>query len=111
MRLQRPTAAPRVAAATIRVHVRPARRPMIPYPVLRVSCAACIAGLGLVSTGLAWSQASGDPLVSRPAQFKLGIERTTLPGNEHMGLVGTSYLIDLGGGVTGGPAAYGAISG
>jgi hypothetical protein len=88
--------------------------PTPPSPVFRQPRAglrACVAGLGLASTCLAWSQGSGDPLVTRPAQMKVSIERTTLPGDEHLGLVGTSYLVGLGGGVTFGPAAYGAISG
>jgi hypothetical protein len=72
---------------------------------------ACLAGFGLLATTSAWAQATTDPLVSLPAQIKFGIERTTLPGDEHMGLVGTSYLVGLGGGVSAGPAAYGAITG
>jgi len=70
-----------------------------------------LAGLGMATTGLAWAQTSTDPLVTAPAQIKLGIERVKLPGDERMGLVGTSYLIDMGHGFSAGPAAYGAISG
>lgn len=87
---------------------------MTVFDILRLPRAglqACLAGLGLLSAASAWAQASGDPLASAPAQIRLGIERTTLPGDEHMGLVGTSYMIGLGGGVMAGPAAYGAISG
>jgi hypothetical protein len=72
---------------------------------------ACLAGVGLLATTTAWSQAVTDPLVSLPAQIKIGIERTTLPGDEHMGLLGTSYLVGLGYGISAGPAAYGAITG
>lgn len=90
----------------------PRRPPTLPVPrALR----ACVAGVGLLSGGLAWSQSAaapaGDPLVTRPAQIRLGLERTTLPGDEHVGLVGTSYLIDLGHGLHAGPAVYGAVSG
>lgn len=103
-----------------RYHARPGSDfdhravPTTPSPALckpRAALRACLAGLGLVSSGLAWSQADGDPLKSAPAQIKLGLERTTLPGDEHLGLVGTSYLVGLGGGFSAGPAAYGAISG
>ncbi len=52
-----------------------------------------------------------DPLSAAPAQVRLGIENTRLPGGEHMGLVGTTYLIGVGHGLAVGPAAYGAISG
>jgi hypothetical protein len=52
-----------------------------------------------------------EPLLAGPAEVRIGYERLRLPGNEHMGLLGTSYLIDLGRGFAAGPAAYGAISG
>lgn len=66
--------------------------------------------MGLATSGLACAQAS-DPLAVTAAQARLGIERLTLPGGEHLGLIGTSYLIGLGHGLSFGPAAYGAISG
>ncbi|HEX6704466.1 MAG TPA: hypothetical protein VF169_06870 [Albitalea sp.] len=69
-----------------------------------------LAGLGLAACDAAWAQAQ-DPLVSTPAQIKLGIEKVQLPGDEKMGLVGTTYLVDVGHGFHVGPAAYGAISG
>ena len=76
-----------------------------------------LAGLGLASSGLAWAQTPGDAaapedaLTIRPAQVRLGIEKVHLPGNEAMGLVGSTYLVDIGHGLWIGPAAYGAISG
>ncbi|WP_124541392.1 hypothetical protein [Piscinibacter terrae] len=70
-----------------------------------------LAGLGMATTGLSWAQTSTDPLVTTPAQIRLGIEKVSLPGDEKMGLVGTTYLIDVGHGLSVGPAAYGAISG
>lgn len=70
----------------------------------------------MATTGLSWAQTSGDalsndPLHVAPAQVKVGMEKVNLPGDEKMGLVGTSYLIELGHGVSFGPAVYGAISG
>lgn len=41
----------------------------------------------------------------------MGFERIDLPANESMGLLGTTYLIDVGHGFSLGPAVYGAISG
>jgi hypothetical protein len=72
---------------------------------------ACLAGLGLAGAGLSWAQGSGDPLVETPSRFKVGIEKVDLPGDEKMGLVGTTYLLDIGRGFSAGPAAYGSISG
>ena len=69
-----------------------------------------IAGAGLSACILACAQ-SADPLLTAPAQIRVGIERTRLPGGEHMGLVGTSYLIGVGRGLSIGPAIYGAASG
>ena len=39
------------------------------------------------------------------------VQRIELPGNEGMGLVGTTYLLELAPSLWFGPAAYGAISG
>lgn len=57
------------------------------------------------------AQSAGGPLASLPAQAKVTAEEMTLPGDEGMGLVGTSYLLHFGNGITAGPAAYGTISG
>jgi hypothetical protein len=70
-----------------------------------------LAGLGMAGAGLASAQPVTEPLTVAPAQIKLGIEKLKLPGDESMGLVGTSYLIGIGQGFAVGPAAYGAISG
>ncbi|HJV61481.1 MAG TPA: hypothetical protein VJ743_11090 [Albitalea sp.] len=69
-----------------------------------------LTGVGLATGGLAWAQ-GGDPMEIVPAQVKLGIEKVKLPGDERMGLVGTSYLIGVGHGLAFGPAVYGAVSG
>ena len=47
------------------------------------------------------------------ARARIGFERLRFPGDEQVGLVGTSYLVDVPGlsGVALGPAAYGAITG
>ena len=49
----------------------------------------------------------------RQAHVRLGVERTKFPGGEHVGLVGTTYLVDVGKdtGLSLGPAVYGAITG
>jgi hypothetical protein len=54
---------------------------------------------------------SSEPLLARPATVRLGYERLRLPGGERLGLLGTTFLIDIGGGFAVGPAAYGAITG
>jgi hypothetical protein len=96
---------------------------MIPFSVpaapRAVACKPCqwfpSRWLGLVAFAAAGSalaqSASTDPLVSTPSHIKLGIEKLKLPGDERMGLIGTSYLIGVGRGFAVGPAAYGAISG
>ncbi len=43
--------------------------------------------------------------------LRIGYESVSLPGNERMGLVGTSYLVELREGLCVGPAVYGAASG
>lgn len=48
---------------------------------------------------------------ARPASFRIGMENTTLPGNEKMGLVGVSYLLQAADGLYLGPAFYGANTG
>lgn len=51
----------------------------------------------------AWTRANAD--------LRAGFETITLPGNQHMGLLGTSYLLELRRGLCVGPAVYGASSG
>jgi hypothetical protein len=48
---------------------------------------------------------------SLPVSARLGVESITLPGDEAMGLVGGSYLIELAPHWLAGPAVYGAASG
>lgn len=48
---------------------------------------------------------------SRAATLKLGYERLSLPANEKMGLLGTTYLMQVMPEVSVGPAAYGSITG
>jgi hypothetical protein len=93
---------------SVRAAQRPAACPSREMPRwLRVG----LASLGIAGWGVAAAQASGEPLVVAPAHIRLGIEKLKLPGDENMGLVGSSYLIDIGHGFSGGPAVYGAISG
>lgn len=54
---------------------------------------------------------AGGAIINIPSELRLGFEQTTLPGNEAMGMVGTSYLIQIAPGFYFGPAAYGAITG
>ncbi|WP_280155338.1 hypothetical protein [Piscinibacter sp. XHJ-5] len=91
--------------------VRPAPRPAACLSELPRWLRAGLVGLGLAGCGVAASQPISDPLVVAPAHIRLGIEKLKLPGGENMGLVGSSYLIDLGHGFSAGPAVYGAISG
>jgi len=50
---------------------------------------------------------------SPSAHARISFERATFPGDETVGLVGTTYLVDVAGlpGVAIGPAVYGAITG
>ena len=50
-------------------------------------------------------------LTRRGAQLRVNAERVSLPAGEKMGLLGTSYLVDIDHGLAVGPAVYGAISG
>jgi hypothetical protein len=81
-----------------------------------------VAALGLsaasVATAQSLSQAasrtdagSNGQVISRPSEVRIGYERISLPLGENTGLVGTTYLIDLGRGFSIGPAVYGAITG
>ena len=70
--------------------------------------AACIAAPTLAF-------AADDPSLEMPsAHVRLGVERVRFAADsERVGLVGASYLVDVGGlrGVSLGPAVYGAVSG
>jgi len=96
-------------------HHRAPAPPALATTLLPSWTKAVLASLGLLGSGIALAQASDssadEPLKTLPAQVRLGLERIRLPGNEHLGLVGTSYLADVGHGFAIGPAVYGAISG
>ncbi|AOY01599.1 hypothetical protein [Jeongeupia sp. USM3] len=65
----------------------------------------------LASAFSAAALADAPSLASHDAVFRLGYETVTLPGDEHMGMVGGTYLIETIPGLYVGPAAYGAVSG
>lgn len=46
-----------------------------------------------------------------PAEARVTYERLKFPGNETLGLAGTSYLVDVGRGFAFGPATFGGITG
>lgn len=48
---------------------------------------------------------------STDADLRLGVENVALPAGETMGLIGASYLLELGHGLCAGPAVYGAVTG
>lgn len=54
---------------------------------------------------------TGDVLLQRSSSVRLGFETVQLPAGETIGLVGTTYLVTLGAGMSAGPAVYGALSG
>jgi len=76
----------------------------------------CVA-LGALAPGLTPAPAHAmaldleSGLTRRAAQARVTLERIKLPANEKLGLVGTTYLVDIDKGFSAGPAAYGAISG
>jgi hypothetical protein len=66
----------------------------------------------LCAPGLALAQAGADAgWRDKPAFGRIGYETITLPGDEKMGLVGLSYLVQPTEGLCVGPAVYGAASG
>jgi hypothetical protein len=76
--------------------------------------AAVVLALALTLPVAAAAQASGAGAVTVPsAHARIGFERIRLPGDERVGLVGTSYLVDVPAldGLSLGPAVYGAITG
>jgi hypothetical protein len=85
----------------------PARRSPHPVSPRRAFVAA-------LSFGASAACAQGAPQSdwrSLPASARIGYETLTLPGDERMGLVGLSYLVEARPGLCLGPAAYGAASG
>jgi hypothetical protein len=81
------------------------------WPPCRAAHRFLIAGLASLP-GFALAQTEAAPVWTRAnADLRLGYETVKLPGDEHMGLVGTSYLAELTPGLCVGPAVYGAVSG
>lgn len=87
---------------------------------LRPGLGLCLAVLGAAAPAQAQSgaESTAEPstqavsaLRTSAAQFRVTAERVKLPGDETMGLVGTSYLVEFAPGWSVGPAAYGAITG
>lgn len=68
---------------------------------------------GLAAALACGAAAAQEPstIEAHPAEARITLERLKLPGNETLGLAGTSYLVDVGRGFAFGPAAFGAISG
>ena len=58
------------------------------------------------------ARADDEPLLQRtPAELRLGFERIKLPNDEHMGLVGLTYLLEPAYGWQIGPSVFGAATG
>lgn len=72
-------------------------------------------GLGVLCLlGIVGAQAqtrSSDGARALPVSTHLGFETVTLPGEEAMGLLGGSYLMEFAPGWLGGPAVYGSATG
>jgi len=75
---------------------------------------------GALSSLLLFAAAAAAPahaqnagLAAPTAHARVGFERIRLPGSEHVGLLGTSYLVDVPSveGLALGPAVYGGITG
>ena len=87
---------------------------MIADRTFRCALRRCLSATTLVV--LAWPGAQAQSAPAPPWQqdkawLRLGYETVRLPGNEAMGLLGTSYLVEARRGLCIGPAVYGAISG
>ncbi|HEY8100531.1 MAG TPA: hypothetical protein VIF82_07225 [Burkholderiaceae bacterium] len=57
------------------------------------------------------SDAQSGFVMRNNASLRLGLERLTLPGDEKMGMLGTTYLIEVAPHVYMGPAAYSSVTG
>ena len=80
----------------------PARRAALRLLIAAVaSLPACV--LAQSEAAPAWTRTDTD--------LRAGFETVKLPGNEHLGLLGTSYLFELRRGLCVGPAVYGSVSG
>jgi hypothetical protein len=72
---------------------------------------ATLAGLASALSAAAAEPAGDAAAESRPAHVRLGFERIGLGGSETLGLLGTSYLVDVAPDFAIGPAVYGAVAG
>ena len=70
-------------------------------------------GLGVGAAALPARAQEGGGLARPSAHARVGFERIRFPGDEHVGLAGTTYLVDVPAvpGLAVGPAVYGAITG
>ncbi len=80
----------------------------------RFARSACLA-VAVAALATPTRAAEGDETASQvpSAHARISFERATFPGDEPVGLLGTTYLVDVSGlpGVAIGPAVYGAITG
>ena len=67
--------------------------------------------LALVAPAISVAQAGVDAQQRIGTELRLNLERIELPGAEHVGLLGASYLFELAPGLLVGPSLYGAASG
>lgn len=72
---------------------------------------AFLAGAALLSALAAPARADETSLQRTPAELRLGFERIKLPGDERMGLVGLTYLLEPAYGWQIGPSVFGAATG
>lgn len=93
----------------------------------RLALGRSICVVAAVASSSGWSQtASPEPSTSQartdnpfdatglstlPSVVRVNAERVRLPGRENMGLLGTSYLLQVAPNIYAGPAAYGAFTG
>ena len=82
-----------------------------PFPTRTAVRRWLVAGLAALPVIAAAQPAPTDVWTRTNADLRLGFETIKLPGNEHIGLLGTSYLAELRRGLCAGPAVYGAASG
>ncbi|MDB5816507.1 MAG: hypothetical protein JWQ11_147 [Rhizobacter sp.] len=75
------------------------------YSALIAFAAALACGSG------AFAQSSDSSVSSTPSELRVGYEHLKLPGDEGLGMIGTTYLLHLTPNLMVGPAAYGAIEG
>jgi len=74
---------------------------------------ACCASAALIALAGAAHAEEASGLVAPTSHARIGYERVKFPDNEYVGLLGTTYLVDVRAvpGLSAGPAVYGAITG